>query len=86
MSRTIQVKNVVAFDNAHSGVSYITAVEHQNTNPTYLRPTFYDADIGSSLIDSVIVGDSGVSSIPLLPPSAGLVGKGELLVVKIAFL
>lgn len=75
MSRTIQVRNMVAFDNAYSGVSYITAVDHQNTNPTNLRPTFYDADIGSSLIDSVIIGDANISSVPLLAPAAGLVGE-----------
>ncbi|CAF3877209.1 unnamed protein product [Rotaria sp. Silwood1] len=75
MTRTTQIKNAVVFDNADIGVAYITAVGHQETNPPYLRATFYDTDNGSSVIDSIIIGDAGISSTPIVPSTAGLVGK-----------
>ncbi|CAF3773857.1 unnamed protein product [Rotaria sp. Silwood1] len=73
MTRTTQIKNAVVFDNADIGVAYITAVGHQETNPPYLRATFYDTDNGSSVIDSIIIGDAGISSTPIVPSTAGLV-------------
>ncbi|CAF3338880.1 unnamed protein product [Rotaria sp. Silwood2] len=75
MSRTIQIKNAVVFDNADFGIGYITAFDHQTTNPLHLRTAFYDVDNGSVISDSVIVGDAGISSDPIVPITAGLVGK-----------
>lgn len=75
MSRTVQIKNALVFDNADMGIAYITAVGHQDTNPSYIRPTFYDSLNGSLVIDSIIIGDSGISSTPVAPKTAGLVGK-----------
>ena len=75
MSRTMQIKNALVFDNADTGISYVTAVGHQETNPPYLRPTFYNDVNGSLVVDSVIIGDAGISSTPIIPSSAGLVGK-----------
>ncbi|CAF4012065.1 unnamed protein product [Rotaria sp. Silwood2] len=74
MTRTTQIKNAVVFDNADIGIAYITAVGHQETNPPCLRATFYDTDNGSSVIDSIIIGDAGISSTPIIPSTAGLVG------------
>ncbi|CAF1351069.1 unnamed protein product [Rotaria sordida] len=73
MTRTTQIKNAIVFDNADIGIAYITAVGHQETNPPYLRATFYDIDSGSSVIDSIIIGDVGISSTPIVPSTAGLV-------------
>lgn len=75
MSRTVQIKNTLVFDNANMGIAYITAVGHQETNPPYIRPTFFDSVNGSLVIDSIIIGDVGISSIPVVPVTAGLVGK-----------
>ncbi|CAF3595884.1 unnamed protein product [Rotaria sordida] len=73
MSRTIQIKNALVFDNADMGIAYITAVGHQETNPPYLRPTFYDDLNGSLVVDSIIIGDVGISPTPIIPKTAGLV-------------
>lgn len=78
MSRTIQIKNALVFDNADMGIAYITAVKHQETNPPYLRSTFYDGIYGSLVIDSIIIGDVGISPTPIVPVTAGLVGKYDL--------
>lgn len=75
MSRTVQIKNALVFDNADVGISYVTVVGHQETNPTYLRPTFYNSVNGTLIIDSIIIGDVGISSTPIVPTTAGLVGK-----------
>ena len=75
MSRTIQIKNALVFDNANMGIGYITAVGHQETNPSYIHPTFYDSINGTMIVDSVIIGDVGISSTPIIPDTAGLVGK-----------
>ncbi|CAF4657274.1 unnamed protein product [Rotaria sp. Silwood1] len=88
MSRTIQIKNALVFDNADIGIACITAVGHQETNPPYLRETFYDTHIGSSVIDSIIIGDVGISSTPIVPSTAGLVVMWDrgLSVSNVAFI
>lgn len=75
MSRTIEIRNTLVFDNADMGIGYITAVGHQETNPLYIRPTFYDGINGSLVIDSVIIGDTGISAVPVVPVTGGLIGK-----------
>ena len=74
MSRTVQIKNAIVFDNANAGIACITAIDHQDFNPSYLRSTFY-AENGSSVIDSIIIGDLGISSAPIIPVTAGLIGR-----------
>ena len=78
MSRTIQIKDALVFDNHGMGIGYITAVNHQDKNPPYIRPTFFDSINGSLIIDSVIIGDVGISSTPIIASSAGLVGKYDI--------
>lgn len=75
MSRTVQIKNALVFDNADMGIGYITADHHQDTNPSYIRPTFYQTNNGSSVVDSIIIGDSGITSNPVVPKTGGLIGK-----------
>lgn len=81
MSRTIQIRNTLVFDNHGMGIGYITAQGHQETNPPFIRPTFYDNINGSLIIDSVIIGDVGISSNPIIASSGGLVGKFILLLL-----
>ena len=78
MSRTIQIKNTLVFENNDMGIAYITAVGHQETNPAYIRPTFSNSLNGSMIVDSVIIGDVGVAATPVLPNTAGLVGKSPI--------
>lgn len=76
MSRTIQIKNALLFDNAHTSMACIKAIYHDYTNPDNLRPTFYNVENGSSIIDSIIIGTSQIWSVSLVKPStAGLVGQ-----------
>jgi hypothetical protein len=75
MSRTIEITNALVFDNANMGIAYITAVGHQETNPLYIRPTFYDGLNGSLITDSIIIGDVGISATPVAPVVGGLVGE-----------
>lgn len=77
MSRTIEIRNALVYDNHGMGIGYITALNHQDTNPLYIRPTFYDNINGSLIIDSVIIGDVGISSRPIIPSDGGLVGKNR---------
>ena len=79
MSRTIEIRNALVFDNANMGIAYITAVGHQETNPLYIRPTFYNGLNGSLITDSVIIGDVGISATPVSPVIGGLVGKSHTL-------
>lgn len=75
MSRTIQIKNAITFDNADLGIAYLTAIGHEATNPSNLRPTFYNVANGSIIMDSVIIGDTGISANSIIPTTAGLVGE-----------
>lgn len=75
MARTVQIRNAVVFDNEDTGIACVTAMGHQDVNPTYLRPTFYNAQNGSSVINCIIIGNSGVSNTPVLSSTTGLVGQ-----------
>lgn len=76
MSRTIQIKNALLFDNANASMACITAIYHQMINPDHLRPTFYSIENGSSIIDSIIIGDLQIGNTSMVMPStAGLIGK-----------
>lgn len=73
MARTVQIKNAIVFENSNAGIVCITAMDHQDFNPSNLRSTFY-AENGSSVIDSIIIGDLGISTAPIIPVTAGLIG------------
>jgi len=75
MASTIQIKNALVFDNNDAGLSCVTAINDQATNLPNLRATFYNESTGSSVIDSIIIGDLGVSGSPIVPTLGGLVGK-----------
>ncbi|CAF1300760.1 unnamed protein product, partial [Adineta ricciae] len=73
MSSTIQIKGATVFDNNEAGLSCVTAINDQATNLPNLRSTFYDINTGSSVINSLIVGDSGTSSSSVVPSDGGLI-------------
>ncbi|CAF0853204.1 unnamed protein product [Didymodactylos carnosus] len=73
MSSTVQFKNFLVFDNADTGISCVTAINDQRTDLPNLESTFYNTSAGSSVINSVIIGDTGNSGSPVVPSSAGLV-------------
>jgi hypothetical protein len=75
MASTIQIKNAVVFDNVDAGLSCVTAINDDATNLPNLRATFYNISSGSSVINSVIVGDSGASTSPVVTSLGGLVGE-----------
>lgn len=75
MSRTVQLRNAVVYDNAQAGIRCVTAINHQFLNVPTLAATFYNENTGSSVINSVVIGDTGVASTPVVPPEGGLVGK-----------
>jgi hypothetical protein len=75
MASTIQIKNALVFDNNNVGLSLVTAINDQATNLPNLRATFYNESAGSSVINSIIIGDSGVSGSPIVPTLGGIVGK-----------
>jgi hypothetical protein len=77
MASTIQIRNAVVYDNADAGIRCVTAINHQDVNRVNLRTTFYNENNGSSVINSIIIGDSGagVSSSPIVPGEGGLIGK-----------
>ncbi|CAF0819146.1 unnamed protein product [Rotaria sp. Silwood1] len=73
MSSTIQIRNSIVFDNHDTGIRCVTAINHQATNLPNLRSTFYNENNGSSVINSIIIGDTGVSGSPVVPGEGGLV-------------
>ncbi|CAF4249716.1 unnamed protein product, partial [Rotaria sp. Silwood2] len=73
MSSSIQIRNAIVFDNDDTGIRCVTAINHQATNLPKLRATFYNESKGSSVINSIIIGDSGVSGNPIVPTEGGLV-------------
>ena len=75
MSSSIQVRNAIVFDNDDAGLRCVTAINHQATNLPHLRATFYNESTGSSVINSIIIGDSGVSGSAIVPVEGGLIGK-----------
>ena len=75
MASTVQVRNAIVFDNDDAGIRCVTAINNQATNLPNLRATFYNENTGSSVINSVIIGDSGLSGSPIVPVEGGLIGK-----------
>lgn len=75
MSSTIQVRNALVFDNADTGIRCVTAINHQDLNVAPISNTFYNENTGSSVINSIIIGDTGVSGGSITPSEGGLVGK-----------
>jgi hypothetical protein len=75
MSSTVQLKNAVVYDNVEAGIRCVTAINHQSTGLPNLHATFYNENTGSSVINSIVIGDSGVSSSPIAPVEGGLVSK-----------
>ncbi|CAF1377186.1 unnamed protein product, partial [Adineta steineri] len=73
MSSTIQIKGAIAFDNVEAGLSCVSAINDQATNLPNLQATFYNISAGSSVINSLIVGDSGTSSSSIVPSDGGLI-------------
>ncbi|CAF3962866.1 unnamed protein product [Rotaria sp. Silwood2] len=71
-SNAIQIRNAFAFDNNDVGISCITAFDYQSRSRSSLLGN------GSSVVDSVIIGDTGGSSNPIIPLVAGLVGRQML--------
>ncbi|CAM4768886.1 unnamed protein product [Rotaria magnacalcarata] len=57
--QAIQIRNAIIFDNDDAGLRCVTAIDHQETNLPNLRRTFYNENIGSSIINSTVIGDSG---------------------------
>ncbi|CAM4838655.1 unnamed protein product, partial [Rotaria magnacalcarata] len=88
MSSTIQIKNALIFDNNDAGLSCVTAINDQATNLPNLEATFYNENTGSSVIDSIIIGDLGVSGAPIVPTTAGIVVMWDrgLLVRNVSFI
>ena len=76
MSRTIQIRNALVFDNSDVGIATISAIHHSEpASSTLLRSTFYSLENGSSVIDSIIIGFSTTDSSAAMPLTAGLIGK-----------
>ncbi|CAF2125989.1 unnamed protein product [Rotaria magnacalcarata] len=72
MSSTIELKNAVVYDNADTGILSVTAINHQATNLQNVQNTFYNENTDSSIIDSIIVGDTGLSTSPVVAGEDGL--------------
>ncbi len=75
MSSTLQLRNAVVYDNADAGIRCVTAINNQATNLPNLRATFYNENTGSSVINSIVIGDSGTLGTPVVPDEGGLIGK-----------
>lgn len=75
MSSTIQVKNAIVYDNSDAGIRCVTAINDQRIDLPNLHATFYNESVGSSVINSVIIGDTGVGPNPVVAVSGGLIGK-----------
>ncbi|CAF0745209.1 unnamed protein product [Adineta steineri] len=73
MSSTVQIKNALVFDNDDAGIRCVTAINNQRTDLPVLRSTFYNENTGSSVINSIIIGDTGVSGTPIVPDEGGLI-------------
>lgn len=75
MSSSIQVRNALVFDNQDAGLRCVTAINNQATNLPNLRATFYNENTGSSVINSIVIGDSGLPGGPIVPGEGGLIGE-----------
>jgi hypothetical protein len=72
---SIQIKNAIVWDNSQAGLSCLISKDNDNPNLPNLRATFYNVSAGPSVINSIIIGDSGTSSTPVVPTLGGLIGK-----------
>ncbi|UJR08495.1 hypothetical protein I4U23_012761 [Adineta vaga] len=80
-SKMIQIKNALIFDNTDTGIACSTAVRYDEIDVNGLRSTFFNAENGSGIIDSIIIGDANISSEVIVPSTAGLIviwGRGFL--------
>ncbi|CAF5070339.1 unnamed protein product, partial [Rotaria socialis] len=68
-----QIRNTVVFDNHDTGIRCVTAINHQSLNRPNLRNTFYFENNDSSVINSIIIGDTGTSGSAIVPGEGGLV-------------
>ncbi|CAM4971603.1 unnamed protein product [Rotaria socialis] len=74
MSSRIQIRNALTFDNLDTGISCVTAINYQEISiPGYNNRISCGVDYDSSVTNSVIIGDSGISFNPIIPSTAGLV-------------
>jgi len=73
MSSTTQVRNAIVFDNHDTGIRCVTGINHQAVNLVNLRSTFYNENTGSSVINSVVIGDTGNQGSAIVPGEGGLV-------------
>jgi hypothetical protein len=75
MASTIQLRNAVVYDNVEADIRCVTAINQQSTGLPNLHATFYNESAGSSVIDSIIIGDTGTLPYPVVPVEGGLIGK-----------
>jgi len=73
MSNVIQVRDSIAYDNIDMGIAYLTAIDHREINLPNLRETFYNINTGASIINCVIIGDTGLGKGPVAPWRGGLI-------------
>lgn len=74
MSRTIQIRNALVFDNSDVGIASISAIYHNEQASSNLRSTFYNLENGPAIMDSIIIGVSSSESSLTIPSTAGLIG------------
>ena len=75
-ARVIQIKGALVFDNSDTGIACLSAMNYQEWN-SLARPLFYNAENGSAVLDSWIIGNTQLvpSSSSIIPNTAGLIGK-----------
>lgn len=75
MSQSIQVNHGLFFDNLQTSISCLVFNQNAELNPYYLRPTFYNIENGSAIINSLIIGNSNETDTVMMPSTAGLTGN-----------
>ena len=75
-ARVIQIKGALVFDNSDTGIACLSAVDYQEWNSP-ARPLFYNAENGSVVLDSWIIGNTQLFpySSSSIPNTTGLIGK-----------
>ena len=73
LATTILIRDALVFDQAEVGIASLAAINYYFPNASYLRPIFYNAETGSAVINSVIIGDSHTSNSSITPRTALLV-------------
>jgi hypothetical protein len=83
-ARVIQIKGALVFHNSETGIACLSAVNYQEWN-TPARPLFYNAENGSVVLDSWIIGNTqpSLSSSSSIPNTAGLIGKNTIVIDSI---